>query len=56
MDNKITGLIAIILLVIFLGDYVIKIASLPLGVVIVAVLAMAIYDYVLSLREDKESK
>lgn len=56
MDNKITGVIGMVMLVVFLGNYMIKIGSLPLGVVIVAVLALAICDYVLSIREDREPK
>lgn len=54
MDNKLTGLVAILMLTVFLGNYLIKIASLPLGIVIVGVLAMAIYDYVLSVRENRQ--
>ena len=56
MDNKITGVIGMVMLVVFLGNYMIKIGSLPLAVVIVAVLALAICDYVLSIREDREPK
>lgn len=51
MENKLTGALAIVLLVVFLGDYVLKIGSLPLGVITVAVLLLAIYDFVLSLRD-----
>ena len=54
MDNKLTGIVAIVMLTIFLGNYLIKIGSLPLGIVIVLVLALAIYDYVLSVRENRQ--
>ena len=53
MENKITGIIALAMLLVFLGNYLIKIASLPLGAIIVAVLIMPIYDFVQSLRDQR---
>lgn len=52
MDGKITGVLALIVLVVFLGNYLIKIGSLPLGAIIVAVLVMAVYDYIDTVRKD----
>ena len=53
MANLVTGLLAVVLIVVFLGNYAIKIAEVPLWVIILAVLAMVIADYVLSLRDSK---
>lgn len=50
MTNVITGLVAVALIVVFLGDYAIKINSLPLWGIIVAVLAMVVYDFWTSTR------
>ena len=54
MENKITGIISLAMLLVFLGNYLIKIASLPLGIIIIAVLAMPIYDFVKSLGEERD--
>ena len=51
MQKTVTGVIAMVMLVVFLGNYLIKIGSWPLGIIIVGVLAMAIFDYVQTFRE-----
>ena len=52
MANLITGALAILTLVIFLGNYAVTIASLPLWIIILAVLALAGADYFFSLRSN----
>ena len=51
--NLVTGLIGITLVVVFLGNYAVKLASIPLWIIIVAVLTMAIADFVQSLRNQR---
>ena len=51
MDNIITGLIAVTMLVVFLGFYAYKIISVPLWIIIVGVLALAIYDFYDSVQK-----
>lgn len=49
MVRAITGLIGVVLLVVFLGYYAYRIGSIPLWMIIVGILAMAIADYVQSV-------
>ena len=51
MDNIITGLIAVVLLVVFLGFYAYKIISVPLWIIIAGILALAIYDFYDSVQK-----
>ena len=53
MMNLVTGLIGITLVVVFLGNYAVKLASIPLWIIIVAVLTMAIADFVQSLKNQR---
>ena len=56
--NVVTGLIGIALVTLFLGFMAIKIASVPLGILILIVLAFAIFDFlrtVLSYRNKTEN-
>lgn len=53
MTNLITGLIAIVMMIVFLGNYAVKINKLPLWIVILAILAMVITDFVISLRSQR---
>lgn len=53
MVNLVTGLLAIVMIAVFLGNYAIRIAAVPLWVIILAILAMVIADYVLSLKDSK---
>ena len=55
MDIRLTGSFALVLLLVYLGNYLIKIGSVPLGVIIVSVLFMAIYDFVGALRDSASS-
>jgi hypothetical protein len=48
MSNAVTGLIGVVLIVTFLGYYAIDLGSIPLAIIIVAVLAMVIVDFVQS--------
>ncbi len=50
MINLITGLIGMAGLMIFLGYYLVALSFVPLALVIIGVLAMAIGDFVSSLR------
>ncbi len=51
MDNIITGLIAVTMLVVFLGFYAYKVISAPLWIIIAGVLALAIYDFYESIKK-----
>ena len=51
--NLITGLIGIALAIVFLGNYAVTLASSPLWVIIVGVLAMAVTDFVQSVRNNR---
>ena len=53
MANMIAALIGAALIVTFLGFYAIKIASLPLIIIIVAILIMVFTDFTQSLRSEK---
>lgn len=50
MINLITGLIGMAAVIIFLGYYLVVLSFVPLALVIIGVLAMAIGDFVSSLR------
>lgn len=51
MVNLITGIIAIALLLTFLGILVWWIKALPLTIIILIVVAMLVYDFVQTVRE-----
>ena len=51
MGNRIGALIAALLILVFLGYYAIDLASVPLAVIIVSVLAMIFVDFVQSIRK-----
>jgi ABC-type multidrug transport system permease subunit len=50
MLNKIAGAIALLMIVMFLGEYATTINAVPLWIIIVSVLAMVAADYLLSLK------
>jgi len=54
MINKITGAIAAIGLLVFLGEYLITIKSLPLSIIIIGVAALLVADYLLSFKAHRE--
>ena len=54
MANLIAGLIAVLLIIVFLGNYAVTLNSVPLWVIIVAVLMMILIDYVGSLRKGEQ--
>ncbi len=56
MINLITGLIGMAGLMIFLGYYLVALSFVPLALVIIGVLAMAIGDFVSSLRNTNGNK
>lgn len=51
MISLATSAIAAILIVVYLGYYAVRLNQIPLWLVIVAVLAMAITDFVLTARD-----
>lgn len=51
MISLVTSSIAGILIVVYLGYYAIRLNQLPLWIVIIAVLAMVIIDFVMSARD-----
>ncbi len=54
MVNMITGAIAVLAIVVFLGEYAVTINTLPLWVIICGVCAMMVYDYVKSIKAHRE--
>jgi protein-S-isoprenylcysteine O-methyltransferase Ste14 len=56
MVNTITGAIAVVLIVMFLGEYAVTLNKLPLWVIIGGVLLLMIADYVLSFKAYREMK
>lgn len=51
MANLFTGLIAVVLIFVFLGNYAIKLGSIALWIIIVSILAMVSADFLQSLRK-----
>lgn len=54
MTNMITGAIAAILFLVFVGEYAVTLHSLPLWIIIVAVASLLIADYLLSFKARRE--
>jgi hypothetical protein len=54
VDNVITGLIAVLLISVFLGFYAVTLESLPLSIIILSVLALVLFDFVQSVRKGKD--
>ena len=52
MANRITGFVAVALIVIFLGYYAIMLESIPLWIIIVSILAMVAFDFYQSVHQD----
>ncbi len=50
MINAITGIFGLIMIVVFLGYYAISIKSLPLWIIIIAILVMVSVDVFQSMR------
>ena len=53
MMNLITGLIGVALIAVFLGTYAVKLGSIPLWIIIVAILAMVFFDFAQSVRKGR---
>ena len=45
MDKRISGVVGIVMVVVFLGYYAVILESIPLWLIIVFVLCMAVIDY-----------
>lgn len=52
MTNKIAGLLGVLLVVVFLGFYIIKVPSIPLGIIILGVIIMILVDFYESLTSE----
>ncbi len=55
MMNLISGLVPVVLVLAFLGNYAVKINSTPLWIIIVSVLALLLADFVQSVRSEKDN-
>ncbi len=55
MKNLISGLLPVVLVLAFLGNYAVKINSTPLWIIIVSVLALLLADFVQSVRSEKDN-
>ncbi|MFQ5994527.1 MAG: hypothetical protein ACE5K1_05490 [Acidiferrobacterales bacterium] len=51
MTNLITGLIAALLVVVFLGYYAVMIGSIPLWIIIIVIVAVVLIELVQALRQ-----
>ncbi len=55
MTNLISGLLPVVLVLAFLGNYAVKINSTPLWIIIVSVLALLVFDFVQSVRSENDN-
>ncbi len=55
MTNLICGLVPVVLVLAFLGNYAVKINSTPLWIIIVSVLALLVTDFVQSVRSENDN-
>ena len=53
MSSFILGLIATLLVGLFFGFYLVTLHSLPLGIIFVAVFALAVFDFIDTTRKKK---
>lgn len=51
----ISGIIGLVLLLLFLGKYALTINAIPLWIIIIACFAMPVVDFVQAVREEPES-
>jgi len=56
MVNIVTGIIAMMAVTVFLGFYLSRIASVPLWVVVIGVMALAFTDLVKTIREELRTR
>lgn len=49
--NWICGIIALLMLIVFLGKYAVSIGSIPLWIIIVGVLVLPVYDLFKSMKD-----
>lgn len=56
MGNIIAGLIAVVLISVFLLFYAVTLKTLPLWIIIVGVLALVVLDFVQSVRGKEEDE
>lgn len=54
MTNLFSGLLPVVLVLAFLGNYAVKINSTPLWIIIVSVLALLVVDFVQSVRSEND--
>ncbi len=48
--NWICGIIALLMLIVFLGKYAVSIGSIPLWIIIVGVMILPVYDLIKSMK------
>ncbi len=56
MENIVAGLIAAFLVIVFLAFYAVKIASIPLWLIIGGVIAMILFDFRDSLTDSQNGE
>jgi hypothetical protein len=56
MDNFITGLISVVVFVLFVGGLAESIGAIPFGIIVAAVSLMIIVDFVQSLKQGAQEK
>lgn len=53
MSSFILGLIATLMVGLYFGFYLVSLRSLPLGIIFLAVFALAVYDFIETTRNKK---
>ncbi len=53
MGNLIAGIIPAAMVIVFLGFYAVRLGAIPLWIIIIAILAMVLIDFVQSVRKGK---
>lgn len=56
MDDLITGLIGVLLIGLFLGFYAFGIGAIPFGIIVVAVLAMIVAEFIEGIKKRKNER
>lgn len=56
MDDLITGLVGLVLIGLFLGFYAFGIGAIPFGIIVVAVLAMIVAEFIEGIKKRKNER
>lgn len=54
MDNLIAGLIAVVMVALFFGFYLVTLGALPLTIIFLGVFALIAVDFIQSVRKGKD--